>query len=1844
MAIAFVQGNSVNGSAGTTPQALPAYGTAVAVGDLIVLLAGGDGGQTGNATSVSDSLGNTYTRVPSFDINNTGATLNLDAFYSVVSHAGSSNVITLVFNSANENCVMVSQHFNGFVNTATLDKTQHSSNATSTTITSGATATLSTAVELVVGLGIHDSTVSAISLGSGYTNLTTVSIAARQAAMESKVVAATTAVTATFTIAATRINIGGVLTFQDLANNTKTISVSDNVTITDIVPDIIRGGIRNPSVFDSITVSESVTMKIPSLQVSVFDSVTITEALVYDPDKVYVTEFVSISIVSGGPPSPLSVSVFDSVKVVDWFIKNMADLFVMAYLPVYRVGSPPIADLPWSQLSAISYFAIAPNSDGSLNTNIGGIGNVLTDIDNLVTAGHGAGKKVLITVGGSGGATDATWESAINDTNRPTFISNLASFLTTHTLDGIDIDWEPFSTSGDSVNFIKFVKELRTAIGGTPLITFFLVSGDTFKWAMSATIQDHINYIGPSMYDFSFGNSTTVHDSPVFHVTGQPSNLSADEVVANFNGAGVKKSKLLMGVGFYTATWTHNSALFQSATPNDFTAQLYTDLAGVSGWSTPTGEQWDATAQANYLTGTPFTSYNGIRNIQAKIDYALANGIGGLLIFELGQAYLGSDTYSHYPLMAPFKVQNTPQVFVSDSITVSESVTINIVVPNAISVNDSITVSENVAIRINVTPSVSDNVTISENIKLSIPLSVNVFDSVTLDDTGAAGTVGYTSIGANTFQAGTANGVNNPVGLLVTMPASGSITKITANVFTSISGVPSGSGSIVARIYSGTAGARGSLLATTNASTVNGTAAWIDFTFASAFAASATNYWLQFDGLGGNGPGTAVANIKYDTGGATNTGYDLLDNGTPQYETNQYSMYATYGSTPAVTIRETCYINVFDSVTVSENVNVVVANYRLSVFDTVSTFDGVAYTSVAVAPSLGAPLSGNGRQVVQTAGGNIYVIVVNTGNVKVEVYKSTDQGVTFANQDSSHSPASQGNAFVAAVMDSAGLIHIAYTQSLNSTEHVTYNPSTDLFGTPETAFTGVLANTPNAMDIAVDSNDVPHIVTARATNASNQWAYANKVGGTWNTPVLTTILNGVGSLSILIDNNNLPQIAVQENITAIAAYIGNANNTTSFTRQSLATSFTPGSVSIAMDSSHNTWVSYIDASGTTKGNLIEHLSGDAWSTWQTAVAGPDNAAQVTIAAIGSTIHLLYENTLTLTAPSHIVSYSPYINATYVPTIGVAAARAQIPKLKWANLNDNGQAGNLNYTFSDNSTVLFGSINPTSAVTLTLGSASSLTLSVFDSVTVSESVTPKVTVAISVSDSITVSENINLVDVAMPFVFDSVTTSENVQVNVNTFLSVFDSVTVSENIKLSIPLPVSVFDSVTTSENVNLVIPVLFVSAVDNVTVSEFLVDAEQSTFSVTDSITVSENINLYIPILFVSVFDSVTITDVPKQAVLVTPSVFDSITVSESVNISVVFNVSVFDSVTVSEAVTLTEVSYISVSDNVTLSENVTLTIPVLFISVFDQVNLSEFFNSGGNEAFSIFDNVTVSEAITMFVAVPLSVSDNVTVSENVTNSVQVTPSVFDSVTVSENVSLTITTLFLSVFDSVTVSELFIAGNAVVVFDSVTVSESVSFFFPKLVLSVFDSVTVSENFNSSIVTKLSVFDSVTVSENVSEFITSYFLSVSDQVTVSENIVVQFPVIFLSVFDSVTVSEFYVAGASVVTFDSVTVSESITIKLVNLVVSTFDSVTVSDSFSFTIPVFVSVHDNVTVSEFISAGTIYNLFLTENVTISENFASTIIKWNYDPFEFRPRGDIVAPNLEGWMDTVNYGGSAF
>jgi len=160
-------------------------------------------------------------------------------------------------------------------------------------------------------------------------------------------------------------------------------------------------------------------------------------------------------------------------------------------------------------------------------------------------------------------------------------------------------------------------------------------------------------------------------------------------------------------------------------------------------------------------------------------------------------------------------------------------------------------------------------------------------------------TFGYTTQGASTAQiAGTTT--LNPVGILGTLSESGDITSISAYLkYRTTNRDWYGS------LYTGSAGSRGSLEGDTDVNFIGSTSFTLNtLNFPSPLSKTAGTYWLHVitDVLG---PGTGGSDIAYDTGGASNTGYQESDIGAPVYNTNRYSIYATYtasgGGAPNIT-------------------------------------------------------------------------------------------------------------------------------------------------------------------------------------------------------------------------------------------------------------------------------------------------------------------------------------------------------------------------------------------------------------------------------------------------------------------------------------------------------------------------------------------------------------------------------------------------------------------------------------------------------------------------------------------------------------------------------------------------------------------------------------------------------------------------------------------------------------------------------------------------------------------------------------------------------------------------------
>jgi chitinase len=321
---------------------------------------------------------------------------------------------------------------------------------------------------------------------------------------------------------------------------------------------------------------------------------------------------------------------------------------VMAYYVGWEQSQMAPSAIDFTAITALIHFAVVPNSNGTLNAAANGL--TAANISAAVAAAHGAGKKILFTVGGEG--TQAAFEGAMSGANQAAFISNLVSFMTTNKYDGIDIDMEPTS-AGDQTLFVQFAAKLRTALNAVsprPMLTTTAAETPAL-FAAAAPSFDQINIMTYSLSG-PYGGWFTWHNAPVYSTGYEFPNAggappSADTMVQQFAAAGISKSVLGIGFTMDPYVWSGVSAPGQTwpaSSPPTATESAYNTIAAAYGiveynYTLPT-YHWDANAQAPYLSitnQTPnlFVSYDNEVSAASKAQYIKTNGLGSLIIWDL---------------------------------------------------------------------------------------------------------------------------------------------------------------------------------------------------------------------------------------------------------------------------------------------------------------------------------------------------------------------------------------------------------------------------------------------------------------------------------------------------------------------------------------------------------------------------------------------------------------------------------------------------------------------------------------------------------------------------------------------------------------------------------------------------------------------------------------------------------------------------------------------------------------------------------------------------------------------------------------------------------------------------------------------------------------------------------------------------------------------------------------------------------------------------------------------------------------------------------------------------------
>ena len=385
---------------------------------------------------------------------------------------------------------------------------------------------------------------------------------------------------------------------------------------------------------------------------------------------------------SGGPEGPPS------------------DLWATGYYPAYATGVMPIAATPFASMTHVIHFALVPNRDGTLADPDG----LQTQTGALVSAGHAAGVKVLLGVGGdtSVGAP-AGFQGSTTSAHRAAFVANIVSAMAAGGYDGVDVNWESIEFPRDVGNFRGFVSDLRAALDAHAPPTHFLLTypaGTSSGFddyannaAMLAPVQGLFDQINLQTYVMAgpFPGWVTWYNSPLvtgncrFTTTGAAP-PSVDSTVQAFVAAGIAKSRLGIGIQLVGVDWVGGSGTNTggvskpcqswdySRVKNDGSGQDIGAPSYDGGWNFVNASDvlrsytaangytasFDDVAKVPYLSkdaagssGDHFVSHENEQSIQAKGAYLKAQGLGGVIVFEVTQDYLAEQPAgdAQHPLM-----------------------------------------------------------------------------------------------------------------------------------------------------------------------------------------------------------------------------------------------------------------------------------------------------------------------------------------------------------------------------------------------------------------------------------------------------------------------------------------------------------------------------------------------------------------------------------------------------------------------------------------------------------------------------------------------------------------------------------------------------------------------------------------------------------------------------------------------------------------------------------------------------------------------------------------------------------------------------------------------------------------------------------------------------------------------------------------------------------------------------------------------------------------------------------------------------------------------------------------
>lgn len=341
--------------------------------------------------------------------------------------------------------------------------------------------------------------------------------------------------------------------------------------------------------------------------------------------------------------------------------------WVTAYYASWMAETLPIAEVDFSAITHLAHFGWLPRAtDGVLEPQWG-----LTEAQTtaVVAAAHAGQRKVLLVIGGA--STRDGFLTAIADHRVDGFVAEIVAKVVSSGYDGVDLDMEPLENA-DAAPYGRFVTKLRTALdqAGSGLQ---LTTAVGWNGTVLAPLLARFDQVNLMTYDLAGAwpgwetwHNTPLHNGGLRLQSSGTTLPSIESLVDEALATGATRERLGIGISFYGYVWRGANG------PNQPIAGVTVDMNKSYDWIMenfydPSAERWHSGVEAPYLSIThsgardKFVSYENERSIAAKLAWVKAQGLGGVIVWELGGGWRSAQPVGQRdPLLQAVKAAAQP--------------------------------------------------------------------------------------------------------------------------------------------------------------------------------------------------------------------------------------------------------------------------------------------------------------------------------------------------------------------------------------------------------------------------------------------------------------------------------------------------------------------------------------------------------------------------------------------------------------------------------------------------------------------------------------------------------------------------------------------------------------------------------------------------------------------------------------------------------------------------------------------------------------------------------------------------------------------------------------------------------------------------------------------------------------------------------------------------------------------------------------------------------------------------------------------------------------------------------